>query len=42
MNYLVVKKIELIRCLTKDASIYILDEPLANLDHKFEAKFDYI
>ncbi len=36
------KKIELIRCLTKDASIYILDEPLANLDHKFEAKFDYI
>lgn len=36
------KKIELIRCLTKDSSIYILDEPLANLDNKFEEKFDYI
>lgn len=36
------KKVELIRCLNKKASIYILDEPFANLDHKFKGKFEYI
>lgn len=36
------KKIELIRCLTKESSIYILDEPLANVDSDFKNKFDYI
>ncbi|MCQ4922613.1 ABC transporter ATP-binding protein/permease [Tissierella carlieri] len=36
------KKIEIIRCLSKNSSIYILDEPLANLDADFKNKFDYI
>lgn len=36
------KKIEIIRCLAKNSSIYVLDEPLANLDSDFKNKFDYI
>ncbi|WMM24648.1 ABC transporter ATP-binding protein [Tissierella sp. MB52-C2] len=36
------KKIEIIRCLSKNSSIYILDEPLASLDADFKNKFDYI
>lgn len=36
------KKIEIIRCLSKNSSIYILDEPLSNLDADFKNKFGYI
>ena len=36
------KKIEIIRCLSKNSSIYVLDEPLSNLDSDFKNKFDYI
>lgn len=34
------KKIDLVRCMTTQADLYVLDEPLANLDIGIRKKFD--
>lgn len=34
------KKIDLVRCMTTKADLYVLDEPLANLDIGIRGKFD--